>query len=128
MMSGDDGCIYTGCIMVEWILSGLLALAFLGVGSMQLSGSSRQVAEFERYGLSSNARMALGAVKLLAAAALMFPEFRWMGASLCAVILLGACGVHMRHAEWPRVGVALVFLAMAGWIAVRACPWGVGAK
>lgn len=87
-----------------WILAGLLALFFIGVGAGKLAAVDAVVENFEDWGYPAWSMYAAGVVELAGAMLLLFPDGRIAGASLrfwgtavLAVVMVGALGTHLVH-------------------------------
>ena len=55
-----------------------------------------------------------GVAEILAGLMLLIPRLTTLGAAVIVMVMLGATGTHIMAAEWPRIGVTLVFGTMAG--------------
>ncbi|CAM5280443.1 hypothetical protein GCM10010329_78770 [Streptomyces spiroverticillatus] len=112
-----------------WIVAGVLALAFALVGLMKVakpkeelaSGGMPWVGDF-----SSGVVKALGAVEVLAAIGLVLPPLVDiapvlvpLAATGLAVTMAGAAVVHARRKEGSAIGLNVVLLALAAFVA-----WG----
>ena len=65
-----------------------------------------------------------GVAEILGGLMLLIPKLTTVGAAVIVMVMLGATGTHIMAAEWPRIGVTLVFGTMAGiivkWSLLRA--------
>lgn len=113
-----------------WIVSGLLAAAFLMAGSMKLAKSKEQLVADPRMGwaedLSSGVLKLIGAAEVAGAVGLILPGAFDVATGLVpaaaiglAVVMLGAIVTHLRRGELPNVAVNLVLLALAVFVAVE---------
>lgn len=113
-----------------WIVSGLLAAAFLMAGSMKLAKSKEQLVADPRMGwaedLSSGVLKLIGAAEVAGAVGLILPGAFDVATGLVpaaaiglAVVMLGAIVTHVRRGELPNVAVNLVLLALAVFVAVE---------
>src|SRR5450631_2985920 len=62
--------------IITWILSGLLALAFLGSGLSKIFGAEMQIKNFESWGYPLWLRFPIGLIEMAFAIALVIPRFR----------------------------------------------------
>jgi uncharacterized membrane protein YphA (DoxX/SURF4 family) len=71
---------------VTWLLTGLLALSFVGAGGMKLMGRPSMIAEFARIGVGQWFRLFIGGLELGAAVGLLVPlTKRWAAAGLTLI-------------------------------------------
>ena len=82
-----------------WILSGLLALAFLGAGGAKLSGAPEMIQNFEGFGLPIWFMYLTGAIEVAAAALLLIPKLAPIGAGLLIPTMIGAVLAHLSVAH-----------------------------
>ena len=104
-----------------WALAGLLALAFLAVGSFKLMGDQMHVDNFERWGYPIWFMYVVGVVEVLGALSLLYPRTAAWGALLLTGNMTGATITHLLASEWAMapvplvLGVLLVVLAKLRW-------------
>lgn len=115
--------------LAVWIVSGLLAFAFL------VGGIVRLVVPATTYGGWPNqqwilavprpAVVAISIAEILGAAGLIVPVASGIApiltpiAAVClALIMVGALVFHLRRREWPNVPVALVLITLLTFVAV----------
>lgn len=55
-----------------------------------------------------------GVAEILGGLMLLIPRLTTLGAAVIVMVMLGATGTQIMAAEWPRIGVTLVFGTMAG--------------
>lgn len=79
--------------IVQWILSVLLGLAFIGSAMGKLTGQMTQ--QFVDWGFPSFAPMVIGIIELIAAVMTIIPKTRIMGAGILLVIMIGAIITHI---------------------------------
>ncbi|WP_328459830.1 DoxX family protein [Actinoplanes sp. NBC_00393] len=116
-------------VVVLWVVTILLAAAFLGAGLMKLTQPKEKLAEsgltwVEDF--SAGAVKAIGAAELLAAIGLILPAVLDIAtvlvplAALGLVLMMaGAVIVHLRRKEAPKAVPAVVLLILAAFVA-----WG----
>jgi uncharacterized membrane protein YphA (DoxX/SURF4 family) len=112
-----------------WIVAGLLAAAFLASGLMKVAQPKKKLADAGMAwteDFSGPAVKTIGALEALGALGLILPAVLDiapvlvpLAATGLAVIMLGAAVVHVRRRETPMIGVNLVLLALAAFVA-----WG----
>jgi putative oxidoreductase len=78
-----------------WILSGLVALAFLGVGSGQLAGTAAMVELFDKVGLGQWLRYFTGFLEVAGGIGLLIPQCAFYVAGLLVMVMLGAIITHV---------------------------------
>jgi len=92
------------------LLTGLLAVGFVGAGGMKLLGRQSMVAEFAQIGVGQWLRVATGGTELVAAVALFVPVARTRAAELLAVIAVGAIGTNLLMLGRPAIVPALLLV------------------
>lgn len=112
-----------------WIVSGVLALAFLAAGAMKLAQSREQImvkmAWAEDY--SAGQVKLIGAVEVLGAIGLILPGITGIAPILVpiaavglALVMLGAAVVHIRRGDGAGAAIApIVFALLCAFVA-----WG----
>ena len=98
--------------IVSWILSILLALVFVAVGTSKLMGpaSVHWAERFQRWGYPSGSSYVIGILEIVAGIAIVIPRWRRMAATTLMIIMAGALCTHALHGEWQRV-IPPLFLA-----------------
>src|SRR6185312_5944475 len=99
--------------VVLWIIALLLALVCLRSGLQKITGNIFWVRDFHRWGYPDGFRVAVGIAELASAALLLIPRFASYGASLFAVVMLGAIYTHDTHNESSRLHFNLFLLALS---------------
>jgi uncharacterized membrane protein YphA (DoxX/SURF4 family) len=109
--------------IVTWILSVLLALAFVGAGLAKLSGQPMMVAEFTTFGYPLWFLYFTGALEVICAVLLLVPRLAGVGAALIVCVMIGALFSHLTHGQVAMIGAPVVLLILAlvvgtlrGWI------------
>lgn len=110
-------------LVAFWIVSGLVALAFLAAGTMKLA---RPKEALVASGLAWTEDFAeptvkvIGAAEVLGAIGIVLPALTGIApilspisASALALVMVGAIVVHIRRTENPTVNVVLLLLAAA---------------
>src|SRR6267378_1383284 len=77
-----------------WIITLFLALVCLRSGWLKVTGNIFWVRDFHRWGYPGWFRMVVGSAELTALALLLVPRLASYGASLFAVVMLGAIFTH----------------------------------
>jgi len=109
-----------------WILSGLLAAAFVLSGGTKLSGPEEMANNFIRWGYPSWFMYVTGAIELVAAVMLLIPRTRFVGAFLLVATMGGAVLTHVVNAEAVHSFPALVLGLLAGVLAYTHRPHSLG--
>lgn len=91
--------------------------------------TSRPSASYEAIGSESGVAEVLGADLILAPGRkALSVSLRFWGAMVLAVVMAGAAGTHLVHAEYPMVALTLALLGLSVYLARTARPRpGVGA-
>jgi putative oxidoreductase len=108
--------------VVLWIITLLLALVCLRVGWLKLTGNIFWVRDFRRWGYPDWFRIVVGITELTSMLLLLVPRFASYGASLFAVVMLGAIFTHYAHSESSRLPFNLFLLALSLIIAFTRRP------
>jgi len=101
-----------------WILSGVLAAAFLAAGGAKLAGAPPMVAIFDQIGIGQWFRFVTATVEIIGAVLLLWPAQRVYGALVLACTMVGAVFTHVFviGGNWAPaailLGLILVVLAM----------------
>jgi|AntRauTorckE5430_2_1112549.scaffolds.fasta_scaffold35207_2 uncharacterized membrane protein len=103
--------------IIGWVLTGLLALAFLMAGAAKLSGQAEMLQSFEKWGLPSIAMYLIGFAEVLGAVGLFIPKTRFLAVLGLMVLMIGAIGTHLLNGEQfiPPL-VLLILLSALGWL------------
>ena len=107
---------------VLWIIALLLALVCLRVGWLKVTGNISWVRDFHRWGYPDWFRIVVGITELTSMALLLVPRFASYGASLFAVVMLGAIFTHYSHNETSRLPFNFLLLALSLVIAFMRRP------
>ena len=108
-------------LITLWIVSGLLALAFLGAGGAKLAGAAAMVQLFGKVGLGQWFRYLTGLLEVTGAFGLLIPRYAFYAAILLALVMVGAVTTHLAIIGGsPLPAVAL--LALSGTIAYLRKP------
>jgi putative oxidoreductase len=82
-------------LITLWILSGLLALAFLGAGGAKLAGAAAMVEIFNKVGLGQWFRYFTGVLEVAGAIGLLISRYAFYAAILLALVMVGAVVTHL---------------------------------
>ena len=98
-----------------WLLTGLLALAFLGAGGSKLAGAEQMVNNFNEMGLPIWFLYVTGAIEVAAAVLLLIPRTSPIGAGLLIPTMIGAVLAHVvsGHPIGQAVPAAVLGLLVA---------------
>ena len=101
-----------------WLLSVLLALIFLSVGSMKLMSRPNMVQEFAQVGLGQWFRYFTGILEVAGAICLLVPPLSRWGATLLATVMSGAVVAHLMALRTPPTlpAILLVMVLAATWL------------
>ena len=98
--------------VVVWIITLFLALVCLRSGWLKLTGNIFWVRDFHRWGYPDWFRLVVGITELTSLALLLVPRFASYGASLFAIVMLGAMFTHFTHHETSRLPFNLILLTL----------------
>jgi uncharacterized membrane protein YphA (DoxX/SURF4 family) len=105
-----------------WIVQALLAVAFLGAGTLKLTQPKEKLQPRMAYveDFSANAVKGIGAVEVLGALGVILP---WatgiakvltpLAAAGLVITMIGAIVTHLRRKEGNQIGVPVVLLVLA---------------
>jgi putative oxidoreductase len=82
-------------LITLWILSGLVALAFLGAGGAKLAGAAAMGELFDKVGRGQWFRYFTGLLEVAGAIGLMIPRYAFYAAGLLVVVMVGAIIAHL---------------------------------
>ena len=104
------------CEVALWVISLFLALVCLRSGLMKMPGVPGEqfwARDFQRWGYPGWFRMVVGAAELISLALLLVPRLAGYGASIFAVVMLGAIFTHATHNESSRLPFNFLLLALS---------------
>ena len=99
--------------VVLWIIALFLALVCLRSGWLKVTGNVFWVRDFHRWGYPDWFRIVVGIAELTSMVLLLIPRFASYGASLFAVVMLGAVFTHATHNEFSRLPFNLLLLGLS---------------
>jgi putative oxidoreductase len=101
-------------LITLWILSGLVALAFLGAGGAKLTGAAAMVELFDKVGRGQWFRYFTGLLEVAGGIGLLIPRYAFYAAGLLAVVMVGAIIAHLTVlGTSPAAPVVLLVLSGA---------------
>ena len=101
-----------GRLITLWILSGLVALAFLGAGGSKLAGAPAMIELFDKVGLGQWFRYFTGLLEVAAGIGLLISRYAFYAAVLLAIVMVGAIIAHVTVlGSSPSAPVVLFVLA-----------------
>jgi uncharacterized membrane protein YphA (DoxX/SURF4 family) len=109
-----------------WIAQGLLAAVFLMAGAMKVMQPKEEVlkrmATLE--GLSANTIKTIGTLEILGAIGVILPAatgiLPWLtpvAAIGLVLTMIGAAAAHARRGEYPNIGMNVILLLLAAFVA-----------
>jgi len=84
-----------GRLITLWILSGLVALLFIGAGGAKLAGAAVMVELFAKIGLGQWFRYFTGLLEVAAGIGLLIPRYASCAAVVLAIVMAGAFIAHV---------------------------------
>ncbi|MPR35114.1 DoxX family protein [Salmonirosea aquatica] len=100
--------------IIGWVLTGLIALAFIGSASMKLAGGTGAEEASEAMGLTAETIKLIAFVELISVALFIVPRTGLLGTLLLAAYLGGAIATHLEHQQpffAPVILQGLVWIA-----------------
>jgi putative oxidoreductase len=113
-----------GRLVTLWILSGLVALSFIGAGGAKLAAAPVMVELFDKVGLGQWFRYFTGLLEVAGAIGLLIPRYAFYAAILLAIIMIGAIIAHLTALGGSPVP-AFVLLVLSGIIAFLQKPQNI---
>ena len=83
--------------IIGWVLTGLLAIAFLASAAMKLMGSEEMVKNAGAWGISMTTVKLLAAVEITSFLLFAIPRTGLLGTLLLAAYMGGAIATHLEH-------------------------------
>ena len=102
-----------------WVLSILLALAFLLAGVPKLLAITGWVKKFTHWGYPRWSLPLIGLLEVSGAILLLIPRFAIYGVGILIAVMLGAAYTHIANGEGLAVARPLIFLwflILVGWL------------
>ena len=100
--------------VLAWVLTILLAIAFILAGGIKLTNSPGMVQEFARVGLGQWFRYFTGVLEVSGAIGLLIPRVRFWAALQIAVVMVGATFANLTVLHLPNMAlVTVILLALA---------------
>ena len=99
--------------LVLWTITVFLALVCLRSGWLKVTGNIFWVRDFHRWGYPDWFRLAVGIAELISMVLLLVPRLASYGASLFALVMLGAMFTHYTNNETSRLPFNLLLLALS---------------
>ena len=96
-----------------WIITLFLSLVCLRSGWLKVTGNVFWVRDFHRWGYPDGFRIVVGAIELVSMALLLIPRLAFYGATLFAIVMLGAIFTHATHHEFTRLPFNLLLLSLS---------------
>ncbi len=106
-------------LVAVWIISGLLAAAYLLSGIAKLLQAPALVDMFAAWGYARWFLVTIGVLEVAGAILLVIPRVAIFGVAVLGVIMLGAGYTHIANAEGLQVArpaIFLAFLVFVGWM------------
>ena len=114
-----------GRLVTLWILSGLVALAFIGAGGAKLTAGASMVQEFDKVGQWFRYFMYFtGVLEVTAGISLLIPRYAFYAALLLAIVMVGAFIAHVT-ALGGSPAAAVVLFGLTGIIAYLRKPQNI---
>lgn len=95
-----------------WFFTFVLSVAFLTSGMEKLVGNSFDLDDFQSLGYNWDILYGIGAIEFLTALGLWVKEYRIWAATIQAILMVGAIGLHMIAGDLHIIGGPLVLGAL----------------
>lgn len=92
------------------LLRGVLVVFFIYMGTQNLTGNEKMIADFARWGYPEWFRVLTALIQILGAVLMLSPATSFYGAALLSFVLVGAIGTHLMHDPLPTALSPLVFI------------------
>jgi putative oxidoreductase len=100
-------------LLATWVLSLILALAFLGAAFAKFTAQPSMVTLFQSFNYPLWFMYVTGVLELAGAVFVLIPRFAVVGAGLLSAIMVGAIVSHLTHGQTGVIVVPLVLLALS---------------
>ncbi len=110
-----------GRLITLWILSGLVALIFIGAGGAKLAGAAVMVDLFAKVGLGQWFRYFTGLLEVAAGIGLLISRYAFYAAVLLAIVMAGAFIAHVTVLGGSPAAAVVLFV-LTGMIAYLRKP------
>jgi uncharacterized membrane protein YphA (DoxX/SURF4 family) len=107
-----------------WILSGLVALAFIAAGGAKLAGAAAMVEVFNKVGFGQWFRYFTGVLEVTAGIGLLIFRYAFYAAVLLAIVMVGAIIAHVTVLGSPPAAPVVLFV-LSGIIAYLRRPQNI---
>jgi uncharacterized membrane protein YphA (DoxX/SURF4 family) len=99
--------------IIIWILSGLLALAFLGSGLSKIFGAEMQIKNFQSWGYPLWLRFPIGLIEIIFAIGLLITTYRKTIVYGIFIWTIVAIITHLQAGQAGMIGGAIIFGLLA---------------
>ena len=103
------------------VLSGLLALLYVGAGVPKVVGVESAVTGFQSMGYPAWFRVVIGVIEIGGGVALLIPRLAFYGAGALGVVMIGAAYTLVVHGE-PGIAIPIVCLLLLATLAYLRRP------
>jgi putative oxidoreductase len=100
-----------------WVLTGVLAMAFLAAGGTKVVGMAPHPANFARWGFPAFVMYAVGAYEVVGAILLLAPRFATAGALLLIANMVGAVMTRVHSSELREAVPPIVLMVLLSVVA-----------
>jgi uncharacterized membrane protein YphA (DoxX/SURF4 family) len=83
--------------IINWVLTALVALVFLGSASGKIMGDANTLKMAESFGISAASFKMIGIIEVVAALLFIFPRTGVLGAFVLIAFMGGAIATHVEH-------------------------------
>jgi putative oxidoreductase len=99
--------------IINWILAGILALAYFGSGFTKLLGAEMQIRNFESWGYPQWLRFPVGLIEIAFALRLLIPGYRKLTIYGIFIWTVVAVITHLQAGQVTMIGGPILFSVLA---------------
>ena len=101
---------------IIWLLIAFLGVVFFASGMAKMVGAPWDIEDFESLHTSFQLMYVVGAMEVLSALGLFVDRYRSWSATVQAVLMAGAIGMHMINGDLHILGLPTILGAAAAWL------------
>jgi uncharacterized membrane protein len=100
-------------VIISWILSGMLALAYIGAGSSKLIGADSQIKNLQSWGYPLWSLYPIGIIEIGLAIGILIPGFRKITIYGIFIWTIAAVVTHLQAGQASFIGAPILFGVVA---------------
>lgn len=98
---------------ISWVISGLLALGFIGAGGSKLAGAAEQLQNLQSWGYPAWMRFPIGLGEIGLGIGLLVPKYRTLALYGVFIWALVATITHLQAGQANKLAAAALFAGLA---------------